>query len=36
MVHKEMAHEIKDLWEHREAYEQVFSDRLDSESSDVV
>lgn len=36
MVHKEMAHKIKDLWEHREAYEQVFSDRLDSESSDVV
>lgn len=29
MVHKEMAHEIKDLQEHREAYGRLFLDRVD-------
>lgn len=30
VVHKEMAHEIKDIKEHREAYGRIFLDRIDN------
>jgi hypothetical protein len=28
VVHKEMAHKIRDIWEHREAYTQIYLDRF--------
>lgn len=33
MVHKEMAHEIKELQEHREAYGRIFLDNVDSDTA---
>lgn len=32
MVHKEMAHEIEDLRDHREAYSRIFLDGFESET----